>query len=88
MPSGLATIRAYGEDAKFLEQNEHFLDIENRAYLLTVRPFDSRARQRFAYCITQVYNQRWLGFRLDFFGALLMFIVAIFVSLQRRPRRD
>lgn len=34
--SGLATIRAYGESAKFLKQNEGFIDIENRAYYLTV----------------------------------------------------
>ncbi|KAM0751625.1 P-loop containing nucleoside triphosphate hydrolase protein [Meredithblackwellia eburnea MCA 4105] len=34
--TGLATIRAYGEDNKFLKQNEEFVDIENRAYFLTV----------------------------------------------------
>lgn len=64
--SGLATIRAYGEDEKvshtansvfetdsdieiylqFLKKNEALLDIENRAYYLTV------------------INQRWLGIRL------------------------
>ena len=51
--SGMATIRAYGETAKFIATNEKHLDTENRAYLLTV------------------YNQRWLGFRLDMFGCLL-----------------
>ena len=35
-----ATIRAYGEDGKFLKQNERFINIENRAYYLTVRPDD------------------------------------------------
>ncbi|KAK4704538.1 lysophospholipase, partial [Phenoliferia sp. Uapishka_3] len=34
--SGLATIRAYGEDPKFLKQNETFINIENRAYYLSV----------------------------------------------------
>ncbi|KAF8907317.1 ABC transporter [Gymnopilus junonius] len=57
--SGLATIRAYGESQRFLEDNEKRVDIENRAYWLTVT------------------NQRWLGIRLDFLGALLTFIVAI-----------
>lgn len=34
--SGMATIRAYGEDGKFLKQNEKHLDIEDRAYFLTI----------------------------------------------------
>ncbi|SCZ99314.1 BZ3500_MvSof-1268-A1-R1_Chr7-2g09480 [Microbotryum saponariae] len=58
--SGLATIRAFGETDNFLKRNEEYIDIENRAYALTV------------------INQRWLGFRLDMFGGLLVFIVAIF----------
>ncbi|KAK0469891.1 ABC transporter [Desarmillaria tabescens] len=57
--SGLATIRAYGESERFLKENEERIDMENRAYWLTVT------------------NQRWLGIRLDFLGALLTFIVAM-----------
>ncbi|OSD06330.1 P-loop containing nucleoside triphosphate hydrolase protein [Trametes coccinea BRFM310] len=34
--SGLATIRAYGETDRFLEENRKRMDIENRAYWLTV----------------------------------------------------
>ncbi|KJA16429.1 hypothetical protein HYPSUDRAFT_207024 [Hypholoma sublateritium FD-334 SS-4] len=34
--SGLATIRAYGEAERFRRDNEHRVDIENRAYWLTV----------------------------------------------------
>ncbi|TBU24051.1 ABC transporter [Dichomitus squalens] len=34
--SGLATIRAYGETDRFLEENRKRVDIENRAYWLTV----------------------------------------------------
>ncbi|KAF8579018.1 ABC transporter [Ramaria rubella] len=34
--SGLATIRAYGESERFLADNENKIDIENRAYWLTV----------------------------------------------------
>ncbi|RPD61094.1 P-loop containing nucleoside triphosphate hydrolase protein [Lentinus tigrinus ALCF2SS1-7] len=34
--SGLATIRAYGETERFLEENRKRVDIENRAYWLTV----------------------------------------------------
>lgn len=33
---GLPTVRAYGEIPKFLIQNQNFLDIENRAYYLSV----------------------------------------------------
>ncbi|KAK4057952.1 hypothetical protein OIO90_001171 [Microbotryomycetes sp. JL221] len=58
--SGMATIRAYGESEKFLKKNEYYIDIENRAYFLTI------------------VNQRWLGFRLDLFGSILTFVVAIF----------
>ncbi|KAI0693122.1 ABC transporter [Cytidiella melzeri] len=34
--SGLATIRAYGEQERFLKDNQKRVDIENRAYWLTV----------------------------------------------------
>ncbi|GAA5962545.1 hypothetical protein JCM21900_003672 [Sporobolomyces salmonicolor] len=34
--TGLSTIRAFGEQDRFLSGNEKFIDIENRAYLLTV----------------------------------------------------
>lgn len=34
--SGLATIRAYGETDRFLDENRKRVDIENRAYWLTV----------------------------------------------------
>ncbi|KAG6909964.1 hypothetical protein DXG01_014233 [Tephrocybe rancida] len=57
--SGLATIRAYGESERFRLDNEARVDVENRAYWLTVT------------------NQRWLGIRLDFLGALLTFIVSM-----------
>ncbi|CAA7266944.1 unnamed protein product [Cyclocybe aegerita] len=57
--SGLATIRAYGEAERFRLDNEKRVDVENRAYWLTVT------------------NQRWLGIRLDFLGALLTFIVSM-----------
>ena len=63
--SGLATIRAYGEEDRFLSQNQRMIDVENRAYLLTI------------------YNQRWLGIRLDLFGSLLAFVVAIISVAER-----
>ncbi|GAA5927015.1 uncharacterized protein JCM15063_000432 [Sporobolomyces koalae] len=34
--TGLATIRAYGESERFLRGTEKYIDIENRAYFLTV----------------------------------------------------
>ncbi|KAH8915903.1 ABC transporter [Atractiella rhizophila] len=57
--SGMATIQAYGETSRFIALNEHWMDMENRAYYLTI-------------C-----NQRWLGIRLDFLGALLTISVAL-----------
>ncbi|KAF8656809.1 hypothetical protein AX16_002359 [Volvariella volvacea WC 439] len=57
--TGLPIIRAYGESEKFRQDNERRVDVENRAYWLTVT------------------NQRWLGIRLDFLGALLTFIVSM-----------
>ncbi|KAL7419852.1 hypothetical protein Q5752_005768 [Cryptotrichosporon argae] len=33
--SGLATIRAYGETARFIRENGYYMDLEDRAYLLT-----------------------------------------------------
>ena len=32
--SGLATIRAYGEANRFIKENEHRMDVEDRAYIL------------------------------------------------------
>ncbi|EIW68338.1 hypothetical protein TREMEDRAFT_32323 [Tremella mesenterica DSM 1558] len=61
--SGIATIRSYGESERFFEDNVKRMDVENRAYYLTI------------------INQRWLGMRLDFFGALLTFSVALIVVL-------
>ncbi|KZP02968.1 hypothetical protein FIBSPDRAFT_769650 [Athelia psychrophila] len=63
--SGLATIRAYGETERFKLENEERVDIENRAYWLTVT------------------NQRWLGIRVDFLGALLTWVVAIMTVATR-----
>ncbi|KAG2110951.1 ABC transporter [Suillus discolor] len=57
--SGLTTIRAYGEFDRFRLENIQLMDVENRAYWLTV------------------VNQRWLGIRLDFLGALLTLAVAL-----------
>ncbi|WRT65384.1 uncharacterized protein IL334_002327 [Kwoniella shivajii] len=33
--SGLATIRAYGETERFIHENAYYMDLENRAYLLS-----------------------------------------------------
>ncbi|KAF8134974.1 ABC transporter [Boletus edulis] len=57
--SGLTTISAYGETDRFKKENAELIDVENRAYWLTVT------------------NQRWLGMRLDFLGAILTFAVAM-----------
>ncbi|KAG1734117.1 ABC transporter [Suillus lakei] len=57
--SGLTTIRAYGELDRFRVENVELIDVENRAYWLTV------------------VNQRWLGIRLDFLGALLTLAVSL-----------
>jgi len=34
--SGIATIRAYREEDRFLKENRDWVDVENRAYWLTV----------------------------------------------------
>ncbi|GAA5898535.1 hypothetical protein JCM6882_007809 [Rhodosporidiobolus microsporus] len=34
--TGLSTIRAFGEQGRFLKANDNFIDLENRAYYLTV----------------------------------------------------
>lgn len=33
--TGLATIRAYGELPRFIKENVYYIDLQNRAYLLT-----------------------------------------------------
>ncbi|KAJ7510427.1 ABC protein [Mycena galericulata] len=60
--TGLPTIRSYGEIPRFIESNKYYIDLENRALLLTV------TNQRLV----------WLAIRLDACGAVMVFIVAIF----------
>ncbi|TDL20293.1 multidrug resistance-associated ABC transporter [Rickenella mellea] len=60
--TGLATVRAYGEQQRFIDNAEHGLDLENRAYYMTVS------------------IQRWLSVRLDFFGNILIFGIALFAA--------
>ncbi|WVF66753.1 hypothetical protein IAT40_001495 [Kwoniella sp. CBS 6097] len=33
--SGMATVRAYGETSRFIRENTYYMDLENRAYLLS-----------------------------------------------------
>ncbi|KAL5639234.1 hypothetical protein ACGC1H_006665 [Rhizoctonia solani] len=53
---------------------------------MTFQPQDSNALQKYtenrAYWLT-VTNQRWLGIRLDFLGAILTFCVAILAVAAR-----
>ncbi|KAL4073126.1 P-loop containing nucleoside triphosphate hydrolase protein [Scleroderma yunnanense] len=61
--SGLTTIRAYGEVARFENENHEFVDIENRPVTLA--------------CWLMVTNERWLNTHLDFLGSILTFAVAL-----------
>ena len=58
--TGLATIRAYREQARSIQHAETGLDLENRAYYMTIS------------------IQRWLAVRLDLFGNILIFGIALF----------
>lgn len=77
--SGLATIRAYGEVERFRAENEKRIDIENRAYWLTVvNQVWSICNVEFFLLTSSLPNvQRWLSIRLDFLSSLLTFIVAL-----------
>ncbi|KAJ7728028.1 multidrug resistance-associated ABC transporter [Mycena olivaceomarginata] len=60
--TGLATIRAYREQEPAIKSAEHGLDLENRAYFMTIT------------------LQLWLALRLDFFGNILIFGIALFAA--------
>ncbi|KAJ7320835.1 multidrug resistance-associated ABC transporter [Mycena albidolilacea] len=60
--TGLATIRAYREQEPAIKSAEHSLDLENRAYFMTIT------------------LQLWLALRLDFFGNILIFGIALFAA--------
>ncbi|CAK5271106.1 unnamed protein product [Mycena citricolor] len=64
--TGLSTIRAYREQDDAIRHAEHGLDLENRAYLMTIT------------------LQAWLGLRLDVFGNILIFGIAIFAAGFRK----
>lgn len=60
--TGLSTIRAYGVQESAVQQADKGLDMENRAYYMTLS------------------IQRWLSVRLDIFGNILVFGIALFAA--------
>ncbi|EGN97738.1 hypothetical protein SERLA73DRAFT_111068 [Serpula lacrymans var. lacrymans S7.3] len=80
--SGLTTIRAYGEIARFQAENEKRVDIENRAYWLTVAN-QASGIMFIGRTSCQHFFQRWLGMRLDFLGTVLTFVVALITVATR-----
>ncbi|KAJ6465868.1 multidrug resistance-associated ABC transporter [Mycena sanguinolenta] len=60
--TGLSTIRAYREQEPAIRLAEQGLDLENRAYFMTIS------------------LQLWLGLRLDVFGNILVFGIALFAA--------
>ncbi|KAJ7630119.1 multidrug resistance-associated ABC transporter [Mycena polygramma] len=60
--TGLSTIRAYREQEPAIQDAENGLDLENRAYYMTIT------------------LQLWLGLRLDLFGNILIFGIALFAA--------
>ncbi|KAF7373644.1 Oligomycin resistance ATP-dependent permease YOR1 [Mycena sanguinolenta] len=60
--TGLSTIRAYREQEPAIRSAEQGLDLENRAYFMTIS------------------LQLWLGLRLDVFGNILIFGIALFAA--------
>ncbi|KAJ7270615.1 multidrug resistance-associated ABC transporter [Mycena haematopus] len=60
--TGLSTIRAYREQEPAIQSAEQGLDLENRAYFMTIS------------------LQLWLGLRLDIFGNILIFGIALFAA--------
>jgi ABC-type multidrug transport system fused ATPase/permease subunit len=55
--SGIATIRAYGEEVRFLKENRDRVDIENRAYWLTVA-------NRVCILHSQICESLWLNLKV------------------------
>ena len=62
--TGVATIRAYGVESRFMKQNLQAIDNNNRPFFYL-----------------WVAN-RWLSFRIDVVGSLVMFFAGIFVLLS------
>ncbi|KAJ7036806.1 multidrug resistance-associated ABC transporter [Mycena alexandri] len=60
--TGLSTIRAYRNQDQAIVEAEYGLDLENRAYFMTIT------------------LQLWLGLRLDVFGNILIFGIALFAA--------
>lgn len=62
--NGVATIRAYGVESRFMKQNLNAIDNNNKPFFYL-----------------WVAN-RWLAFRIDFVGSLVMLFAGIFVLLS------
>lgn len=64
--TGLSTLRAYREGPASIRNADSGLNMENRAYYMTIS------------------IQRWLAIRLDFFGNVLLFGIAVFAAGFRK----
>ncbi|KAG1891771.1 ABC protein [Suillus fuscotomentosus] len=73
--TGLPTIRSYGEMKRFIAANRYYIDLEDRALLLVVT---NQRQVTFKLCI----SWRWLAIRLDFMGAILVFLVALLAVID------
>ena len=73
--TGLPTIRSYGEMKRFIDSNRYYVDLENRALYLVV----TNQRQVTLYLVPVAVSSslRWLAIRLDFMGAIMVFLVSV-----------
>lgn len=73
--TGLSTIRSYGELNRFIKSNRYYIDLQNRSlFLVTTNERSLQSRFFMHYLFTGF--GRWLGFRLDFMGSMLILIVS------------
>lgn len=61
----MSTIRAYGHQVRFIDNNDSLMNYNNEPYYL------------------QVNAQRWLAFRLEFIGAVLVFFASLLGIIAR-----
>lgn len=83
---GVSTIRAFGEQDRFVLENEHRIDLNGRAYVSFLgQEANNWASVSYLSLLKQspsIVSNRWLAMRLELVGSVIIFASAMFAVVE------